>query len=228
MSRNFRITEILLLGAVTQIGIAQQGPGPCRDAEQYSPPVASLHAEVPPLMVNRVFGRAIIEAGETVITGDKVTPACISLFTDDSHRFVASVAVDSRGLFRFRSIPPGRYRFVARSPGLCTGNTQIEVTTSSVDKAKNGILVHFRIREIDSCSYADYETKTARSDRGIARTVNYSACSLPPLLPGNKLGSGGEGVGETEKPAIFPGFRTGDRLQGTGGRNHADQSSRNH
>lgn len=178
----FRIAGILLLGAVTQAGVAQ-APGPCQDAKQYSPPVPTLHVEVPPLIVNRVFGRAIIEAGETVITGDGVTPACISLFTDDAHRFVASAAVDSRGLFRFCAVAPGKYRLVARSPGLCTGNTQIEVTTSSVDKGKKGILVHLRIRGIDTCSYADYGTKTDLSNRGLARSVNFAACTRPPFLP---------------------------------------------
>jgi len=99
-----------------------------------------------------------------VITGKKVTPACLSLFTDDTHRFVATVQVDSRGLFRFRTVTPGKYCLVARSPGLCTGNTRLEVTTSPVDRGRKGIVVHFRIPQIDTCSYADYDTKTDRGD----------------------------------------------------------------
>ena len=160
MRKCLRIAGMFLMGAVAQAAIAQDA-GPCQEAKQYSSPQPGLHVEVPPLVVRRVFGRAIIEAGGTVITGNKVTPACMSLFMDDSHRFVASVAVDSRGVFRFNTVAPGNYRLIARSPGLCTGNTLIKVTTASVDRGRKGIVVHFRIRQTDTCSYADYDTKDA-------------------------------------------------------------------
>lgn len=114
----------------------------------------------PPLLVNRVFGRAKINAGEVVIAGARVAPACLSLFTDDdTHRYVASVPLDSRGRFRFPSVPPGRYRLVERSLGLCTGNTRIEVTTWHVKEGKKGILVVFNVRMVDTCSGAMYDTK---------------------------------------------------------------------
>ncbi|PYV35176.1 MAG: hypothetical protein DMG22_03245 [Acidobacteria bacterium] len=152
-----RIAGVFLIGVAAQAAMAQS-TAPCRSAHEYSPPDPSTIV-VPPLIVRQVFGRAVVEAGEKVIIGEKVAPGCISLFTDDTHRFVAGVPVDSRGLFRFGAVPPGRYRLVSKSPALCTGNSLIEVITGPAAKGKRGILVHFRIRKVDYCSYADYDRK---------------------------------------------------------------------
>jgi hypothetical protein len=151
------VVTIMVLPAIAQ------EKGPCQRAEEYAPREPGMNVEAAALRVQRVFGRAIIEGENTVITGDKVTPACMSLFTEDSHRFVASVALDNRGNFNFGTVRPGNYRLVARSPGLCTGNTKVQVTASRVGRGKNGILVHFRIHNVDDCTFADYDKPVAQS-----------------------------------------------------------------
>jgi len=158
MRKCLRIAAMFLMSTVAQAAIAQD-VGPCQEAKQYSPPEPGLHVEVPPLVVRRVFGRAVIEGDGKLISGYKVTPACVSLFTEESHRFVASVPLDKSRRFTFRGVVPGKYRLVARSPGLCTGNTSIEVTPLRAGRGKNGIVVHFRVRAIDDCTYADYGSK---------------------------------------------------------------------
>lgn len=159
MQRRAWMGSIILIFAIAQ-GATPQDTPPCENADQYSP-VSPGVLDLPPLLVNRVFGRAIIHAGEVVIAGARVAPACLSLFTDDdTHRYVASVPLDSRGRFRFRSVPPGRYRLVERSPGLCTGNSRVEVTTSHVKEGRKGILVVFNVQAVDTCSGAMYDTKT--------------------------------------------------------------------
>lgn len=152
------ISGMFLMAVVIQAAISQR-VGPCEDSREYVPPHPGAIV-VPPLMVRQIFGRAVIEAGETVITDERVTPACLSLFKEESHHFVASVPVNKRGGFKFPRVAPGKYRLVARSPGLCTGNTSVEVTTSGADRGRKGIVVHFRIRNIDDCTYADYDSKS--------------------------------------------------------------------
>jgi hypothetical protein len=156
------LTSFILLAGTSALA---QKSGPCQHAEDYSPPEPGLLAVVPALRVQRVFGRAVIEAKEALVPVNEMGGACLSLFTEEKHRFVASVPVDSRGRFEFRGIAPGKYRLIARSPGFCTGNALVEVTSSGVKRGKNGVFVHFRIHEIDACTYADYDGK-AKRDRG--------------------------------------------------------------
>jgi len=134
---------------------------PCGKASAYPGPEPGLLATVAPLTVRRVEGRAVVDTQTRNIPVDQLGEACLSLFTEDGHRFVASAATDGRGHFAFPPVPPGRYRLVARMADLCTSKTLIEVDRTG--KAKGlPILVHFRVRQVDVCSYANYDTTPRR------------------------------------------------------------------
>jgi len=106
-----------------------------------------------PLKVRAVRGTGIVEVGDKTQPGRAVPGACLSLFTEKKHKFLASVVADSKGQFRFDAVPPGRYRLVARANAFCVANIPLEVVRSSRKKAE--ILVHFRPGGIDTCSYGD-------------------------------------------------------------------------
>ena len=157
MEKQLPITAVLWIAVLVQASLAQGGRA-CQDSKEYVPPYPGL-LEAPPLVVHRVFGRAAIDARGKVIPWSKLDSGCLSLFTGDTHQFVASALIDERGRFQFPAVGPGKYRLVARAPGFCTGNISIQVTPSRVKPTRRGIVLYFRIAEIDSCTDADYDSK---------------------------------------------------------------------
>jgi hypothetical protein len=129
---------------------AQKGDDPCSSSTAYE-----NHNQVDygPLRVRAVQGTGIVESGDKSQPGKTVPGACLSLFTEKDHMFLASVTADSEGRFQFDAVPRGRYRLVARADAFCIANIPLEVVRSS--RKKVGILVHFRPAGIDSCSYGD-------------------------------------------------------------------------
>ena len=142
--------------AVTISGWPEENQ-PCRKAEQYPDPEPVNMVYPGSLVLGRVYGRAVIQAGERIYPGSQLRgEACLSLFTENSHKFVATVPVDKSGRFEFSGVPPGSYRLVARSPGFCTGNIPVRVSGSRKSKR---ILVFFQGPAIDVCTTADYDHK---------------------------------------------------------------------
>ena len=145
---------LVLLGLFTSAAgscVAQQkGESTCLSSTVYE-----NHNQVDygPLKVRAVRGTGIVEVGDKTQPGRAVPGACLSLFTEKKHKFLASVVADSKGQFRFDAVPPGRYRLVARANAFCVANIPLEVVRSSRKKAE--ILVHFRPGGIDTCSYGD-------------------------------------------------------------------------
>jgi hypothetical protein len=136
---------------------AQSDIQKCPDAKVYE-----NHNQVDygPLKVSAVSGSARFETGNK---SDKESPvaagACITVFTDDGHRWVSTVNADSSGNFRFDSLAPGRYRLVARARGLCTANVRIEVAPRGKRSKSQGLMIHFRAPGVDTCSFVDYGRK---------------------------------------------------------------------
>ena len=157
------IVGTLLIPMLAHARMPQQA-GRCQHPETYSPPDPATIL-VRPLVVRRVYGRAIVEARDRVIPVNEVGGVCLSLFTEQTHRFVASTSTNRRGSFAFPVLPTGMYRLVSRSRGFCTGNTRIEVVTPAKNIRKLGILVHIRVHEVDGCSYADYDSKPKRDSQ---------------------------------------------------------------
>jgi hypothetical protein len=131
---------------------------PCSDVEKYEMK-GGFCLEMKPLVVNRVAGRAVIEDPYgNVLPDDNPRGGCLSLFTVDPHKFVASTVVDQHGRFDFGPILPGRYRLLARLPGFPLGNDAVTVVRS-VWPRRRRILVLFTCCGIDVCSSADYDRK---------------------------------------------------------------------
>lgn len=140
----------LALLAATPLIAAQKGDAPCPSSAIYE-----NHNQVDygPLKVRAVVGTGVIEIGDKIQPGEKIPGACLSLFTEKEHKFVASVTADSAGRFQFAAVAVGRYRLVARADGFCTANIPIELVKSS--RRKSSIVVHYRPAGIDSCSYGE-------------------------------------------------------------------------
>jgi hypothetical protein len=107
-----------------------------------------------PLKLAKLQGRGVIEIRGQVKPNETVPGACLSLFAND-RQLVASVKADSNGEFSFANVAPGHYRLLARAPGFCTANIRVEiVNTSRRNKLqRNEIVVHYRVSEMDSCSW---------------------------------------------------------------------------
>ena len=104
-----------------------------------------------PLRVALVVGKTDSEVeGQKA---DVVPGACLGLFAESTHQLVAAVRADEKGHFELKHVKAGRYRLVARAEGLCTANIPLVVRSSGKHKAI--IIVHFRPRGIDSCSYGE-------------------------------------------------------------------------
>ena len=156
--RNPRCILFALLWALAPVLACAGQNQPCPDAERYEVGGGG-GIEMKPLAVNRVWGRTVIQDPDGHIRPDEVPPrVCLSLFTADSHKFVASTSVDHGGRFDFGVIPPGRYRLIARAQAACTGNNAVEVVRSIWHRNRR-IVVFFQIPRIDSCTYADYDRK---------------------------------------------------------------------
>jgi len=87
-----------------------------------------------PIKLNVVHGTAEGPAGRSI---PQVT---VGLFTERTHRLVATAETDARGIYSFPQLPTGRYRLVARAPGYCTANVPIRIS---------GGFLHFTSVRID-------------------------------------------------------------------------------
>lgn len=138
------------------MALSAQNP-PCSNAEKYDMG-GGFCVEMKPLVVSRLAGRAARQDPEGHVWPDEKPRGCLSLFTADSHKFVASTTVDQDGRFDFGPIPPGRYRLVARLPGFPTGNNAVTVVRSVWPRHRR-IVVLFTCCGIDVCSSAVYDRK---------------------------------------------------------------------
>jgi Fe-S-cluster formation regulator IscX/YfhJ len=134
-----------------------QAPMPCHDGDKYE----NLNQIDPrTLRLANLSGRTVVdlEATDSVKRIDeKVSGACVSLFTEETHHLVLVTMADGQGRWRFGSIPKGSYRLVAHAPGLCPANRQVQVVGRRAFWARSRpLVVHFRARSIDICSSIDY------------------------------------------------------------------------
>ena len=109
-----------------------------------------------PLAVNSVLGRVARQDADGRVWPDEKPAGCLSLFTADSHKFVASTTTNKDGQFDFGEVPPGNYQLIAKSRGFCTGNIPVKVVRSAWHR-RRPIVVFFRLASIDVCTCADYD-----------------------------------------------------------------------
>ena len=148
----------LVLGTITffhPVVLAQEMGEPCK-APYYE---NRNQVDYGPLSVRVVSGRVLAEVGNPVHELGPVRGACMSLFTEREHRFLASVVPDEKGHFTFNSIRPGRYRLVVRAHPLCVANIPLRVVSwpSGGFFAGKRLVIHMRPAGIDRCSYGDYK-----------------------------------------------------------------------
>ena len=111
-----------------------------------------------PLKVAQVQGTGVIQIRDQIKPNQTVPDACLTLFTTDQ-KFVATTKADLHGDFQFTDIAPGQYRLVARAPAFCTTNIPIQIVPASRKSKlrRQQILVHYRVSEIDSCSWGSID-----------------------------------------------------------------------
>lgn len=83
--------------------------------------------------------------------GEAMSGAAISLFTEDGHALVATVASDKDGKYKFDKVDKGLYRVVVRVPGLCPANIPINLDAKLLSHRKLDITM--LPKDIDTCSY---------------------------------------------------------------------------
>jgi len=122
-----------------------------------------------PLVVQEVMG-TITDPGQGA-----VQKVCIGAFTETDHKLVAATESDADGKFSLQGIPPGRYRLVVKAEPLCAANVPLRVVRNQWKKQV--LRVHMKPRGIDSCSYADLGTESAKSS-GKFSQMGFSTCSI--------------------------------------------------
>jgi len=111
------------------------------------------HVDYGPLTVRAVSGRVVGEVGRPAKELSTL-PACLGLFTEDSHVLVATGFADERGQFRFKSVPARRYRLIVRDlqNAFCVANVPPDIV--KWPRGKNEpLVIHMRPTGLDDCSY---------------------------------------------------------------------------
>jgi hypothetical protein len=96
-------------------------------------------------------------AEDTQSPPSPVPRTCVGLFTEDGRKLVTTVESDRDGKFAFGTIQAGKYRLVAKQPGLGVANVILEVGMWPSGGILTGrqLVVHLRPRGIDITSWVD-------------------------------------------------------------------------
>jgi len=111
-----------------------------------------------PIKVSHIHGQAILDY-DGMHPGSPVAHACLSLFSEKGHKWVIAILADDEGKFSLGSVSPGRYRLVARSPGLCSANVPIILIESMNKNPKESgrLLIHFTYKGHEGRSFGSLE-----------------------------------------------------------------------
>jgi hypothetical protein len=113
-----------------------------------------------PIKLANIHGQAILDY-DGAHPGSSVPRVCLSLFTEDSHQWIETRLADNEGKYSFGSIKPGRYRMVARSPGLCSANIPLYLIKAEGQNSKRyGIVIHFTFQGREARSFGRLEVIT--------------------------------------------------------------------
>jgi hypothetical protein len=86
-----------------------------------------------------------------------IPQACLGVYTEAERKLIASTTSDENGNYKFDKIRPGQYRLIVFSNGYCTANAKIIIASTCLSSIKyKSVYVHMRVREIDTCSYANH------------------------------------------------------------------------
>jgi hypothetical protein len=99
-----------------------------------------------PLQVTAVRGTA------KDAQGVPVPRACVGIFTEASHKLVASTQTNGIGGFELKDAPIGDYRLVAKYEGFSPANAKVRVERS---RGKKTLVVQMRLAGLDSGSFVE-------------------------------------------------------------------------
>jgi hypothetical protein len=99
-----------------------------------------------PFRVQRISG-SVVDFDGGVIPG-----ACILMFSESGHKFIAAVESGKNGQFALSAIPPGAYRLVSRYDGFSPANARVEVGRFS---GRRTLVVKMRPAGVDTGSYIE-------------------------------------------------------------------------
>jgi hypothetical protein len=87
-----------------------------------------------------------------------VPRTCVGLFAENQRKLLTTVETDRDGAFAFGPIQPGRYRLIAKQPGLGVANVMLTVRAWPSGGILNSreLVVHIRPRAVDSTSFVDF------------------------------------------------------------------------
>ncbi|MDQ3819036.1 MAG: carboxypeptidase-like regulatory domain-containing protein [Acidobacteriota bacterium] len=108
------------------VSYAQEPLSPCQQPAAYIGKTdVTSPLEYGPISVTAVGGRI----SGALVTGEPkgISRACLALFTEGKHKFVASAVTDEAGEFQFSGVPTGRYRIVVRAPGFYVEEIPVRV-----------------------------------------------------------------------------------------------------
>jgi hypothetical protein len=130
-----------------------------------------------PLRLPHIKGKGVVNR-DSKFAGQPVGGACLSLFTENTHKWIETQIADSEGKFIFGSIKPGRYRLIARGPSLCPANIPLIIIKPNHSQITHSmqLLISFIADAIylDKCSFGEL----VKSDS--------PKCSLPVYKNHNK------------------------------------------
>ena len=85
--------------------------------------------------------------------GVVIPNTCIGVFTEASHKLVATTQTDKDGRFEFNDIADGAYRLIAKYEGFSTANAKVEIEQRSQNK--KSLSVQMRPSGIDTHSFIE-------------------------------------------------------------------------
>lgn len=104
-----------------------------------------------PLVFRRVSGH-VVDRHSVQMRG-----GCMGIFAEENHKLIASTMADETSNFSLPTVPPGRYRLVARFDGLCAANVPLRIVRWPRGQVKRELVLHITATGIDICSYGAYK-----------------------------------------------------------------------
>jgi hypothetical protein len=85
--------------------------------------------------------------------GVVIPKACVGVFTEASHKLVATTQTDNDGRFELNGIPDGAYRLIAKYEGFSTANAKLRIELRS--QSKKSLTVQMRPSGLDTHSFIE-------------------------------------------------------------------------
>jgi hypothetical protein len=136
--------SVLILSLILTIPVAASASEhPCDKTAPYED---RNQVDYGPLRVQRIGG-TVVDFDGGVIPG-----ACILIFSESDHRFIAAAESSKEGRFVLSNVPPGAYRMVSRYEGFSVANARVEVGRFA---GRRALTVKMRPAGIDTGSYIE-------------------------------------------------------------------------